>query len=588
MSSIPFSLPYNVAAGNSFEWGPPTTSPEAVSFCLGAMESYPFEPSVKPERLGRVCDFTYATFQHSQRDGRPMPAGAEEEADFKLVDSRPVKVNKYQNRFVRRPLNNRRGGNQQQQQQQQQHQHQQFMNQQNRGGAPGNQAQSQRQYQQQQAQRQMQWQRNNRQRQLAEWSIEPQQDWTFIDVRPLTVLPRTPIDSSQIKYKDLEWRGELRAYDRAIDRILPKNPVPVLDTFAQNCVFYWPGTADDAYLVNAFDSDSNITVAATDQILACLMSASQSRISWHLIFHKVNDRLFMDKNNGTSVDLMTVDETSKEPPLSDNPVRINRPAELAVEALKINQNFSQQVFGKSATTVKTYPPAPFVESKDSPAAKVYRYRLITLPGQQYGNTPFSKKAITIITRGEIDAVMPGTTDSYVTVRALNEYNPFRSGKSWKAQLESQKGALIAQETKNNHCKVGKWVAQALIAGCEYLKIGFVTRNSPDSNSRHSILNVQTYKTRELGTQIGLQEDTAWGIVRGIIDLIMAQPDGRYTLVKDPVKPEIKLYRTSFEVVETDAADQTTPSAKEESAEPEKAPSAQQETSESAKGQETSQ
>lgn len=114
--------------------------------------------------------------------------------------------------------------------------------------------------------------------------------------------------------------------------------------------------------------------------------------------------------------------------------------------------------------------------------------------------------------------------------------------------------MVAQETKNNHCKVGKWVAQALIAGCEYLKIGFVTRNSPDSNAKHTILNVQTHKTRELGTQIGLQEDTAWGIVRGIIDLIMAQPDGRYTLVKDPVKPEIKLYRTSFDVVETDAGE----------------------------------
>lgn len=333
--SSSFSLPYSGKGVSLFDWGPPTKAPEALSFCLGAMESYPFEPSVKSERLGRVCDFTYATFQRSQRDGRPVPVGGEEEADFRLVDSRPVKVNRYQNRFARRQQANRRPGNQQQQQQQ--------MNQQNRGGVQNNQSQNQRQYQQQQAQRQMQWQRNNRQRQLAEWSIEPQQDWTFIDVRPLALLPRVPIDSSQIRSENLDWRGELRAYDRAMDRILPKSPVPVVESFAQQCAFYWPGTADDAYLVNAFDNDPTITVAATDQILACLMSASQSRISWHLIFHKVNDRLFMDKNNGTSVDLITVDETSKEPPLSDNPVRINRPAELAVEALKINQNFSQQV-----------------------------------------------------------------------------------------------------------------------------------------------------------------------------------------------------------------------------------------------------
>lgn len=106
--------------------------------------------------------------------------------------------------------------------------------------------------------------------------------------------------------------------------------------------------------------------------------------------------------------------------------------------------------------------------------------------------------------------------------------------------------MLAQESKNNHCKVGKWVCQAMIGGVENIKIGFVTRNSPDNNERHSILNIQTFKVRDLGNQIGLREDNAWGIVRAILDLVMGQPDGKYTLVKDPVKPEIKLFNIPAE------------------------------------------
>jgi hypothetical protein len=91
----------------------------------------------------------------------------------------------------------------------------------------------------------------------------------------------------------------------------------------------------------------------------------------------------------------------------------------------------------------------------------------------------------------------------------------------------------------------------------------VTRVAHDNNNRHTILNIQTYKTKELGAQTGLQEDAAWGIVRGIVDFIMSQPDGRYTLVKDPVKSEVKLYRTSFEVPKVDVVEPTAPLVYEE-------------------------
>lgn len=59
------------------------------------------------------------------------------------------------------------------------------------------------------------------------------------------------------------------------------------------------------------------------------------------MFHK-GDKLFFDKRDNTEFDLLTVNETSVEPPTDDGN-SINSPRNLALEATFINHNFSQQV-----------------------------------------------------------------------------------------------------------------------------------------------------------------------------------------------------------------------------------------------------
>jgi translation initiation factor 3 subunit D len=44
------------------------------------------------------------------------------------------------------------------------------------------------------------------------------------------------------------------------------------------------------------------------------------------------------------------------------------------------------------------------------------------------------------------------------------------------------------------------------------------------------------------SQINLNIDNAWGILRCIIDLSMKEEDGKFLLVKDPNKPVIRLYK----------------------------------------------
>ena len=83
--------------------------------------------------------------------------------------------------------------------------------------------------------------------------------------------------------------------------------------------------------------------------------------------------------------------------------------------------------------------------------------------------------------------------------------------------------------------------QSILAGADNLKFGYVTRYSVKDSSRHVILGTQQFKPIEFGTQINLNMDNAWGIVRCILDLIMSQQDGKYLIVKDPNKPILRLY-----------------------------------------------
>ena len=82
--------------------------------------------------------------------------------------------------------------------------------------------------------------------------------------------------------------------------------------------------------------------------------------------------------------------------------------------------------------------------------------------------------------------------------------------------------MLANELKNNACKLAKWTVQSILAGADNLKFGYVTRYNVKDSSRHVILGTQQFKPVEFGQQINLNMDNAWGVVRCILDLIMAQ------------------------------------------------------------------
>jgi len=64
-------------------------------------------------------------------------------------------------------------------------------------------------------------------------------------------------------------------------------------------------------------------------------------------------------------------------------------------------------------------------------------------------------------------------DEFLIIKALNEYDPAATGLDWRQKLDSQRGAVLATELKNNSHKLARWTSQALLAGANQIKLGCV-------------------------------------------------------------------------------------------------------------------
>jgi translation initiation factor 3 subunit D len=143
----------------------------------------------------------------------------------------------------------------------------------------------------------------------------------------------------------------------------------------------------------------------------------------------------------------------------------------------------------------------------------------------------------------------------MNIKALNEWDSrFSGGVDWRSKLDSQRGAVLATELKNNSCKIAKWTSSAVLAGSDVIKFGYVSRAHIKDSAKHVILGTQQFKPVEFAQQINLNMENAWGIVRCIVDLCMRQKEGKYLIMKDPNKPMIRLYdipNSTFESSESE-------------------------------------
>ena len=374
-------------------------------------------------------------------------------------------------------------------------------------------------------------------------SVDIQPEWTMLDQIPFSTF-------SKLSYQvpdppeDLILCGGLEFYDRTFDRVNPKNEKR-LERF-KNRNFFKVTTTDDP-VIRRLANEDKATVFATDGILAALMCSPRSVYSWDMVIQRVGNKLFFDKRDGSQLDMLSVNETSQEP-LPEAKEDINSAHSLGMEAAYVNQNFSQQVLVRGGTKLTFDEPNPFSGEADDAASVAYRYRRWKL-----------EEDLFLIARCEVHAVSEFKgQQSFLTVNALNEFDPKYSGVDWRQKLETQKGAVLATELKNNANKLAKWTAQALLAGADMMKIGYVSRLHTRDHYNHAILSVAGYKPREFAAQINLNTSNMWGIVKSIVDLCMKLNEGKYVLVKDPVKPQIRIYEVPADAFENDYAEEPLP------------------------------
>lgn len=364
--------------------------------------------------------------------------------------------------------------------------------------------------------------------------------------------------------EDLDSYGFLHYYDRSYDKAPVKNAerrLQSLDRAAYNVT-----TSQDPVIQELSDKNE-ATVFASSDILSMLMCATRSVYSWDLVIVHQGNKIYFDKRDGASLDLVTVNENAADAPLevadsSNKQEAINTPSALAMEATFINHNFALQTVSESEDAkVNFNNPNPFynaAEETEPLASKGYKYRRFDLSLER------DEEPLNLVVRTEVDAVMknpaPGGEDQQLVLKALNEFDSKAQGSGgaldWRSKLWSQRGAVVATEMKNNSCKLARWTTQAILAKADGMKLGFVSRANARSAAAHVILGVVNYKPRDLASQMNLNLGNGWGIVRTIVDRIRALDAGedsekvkKYVLIKDPNRSVIRLYSvpaTTFE------------------------------------------
>lgn len=351
--------------------------------------------------------------------------------------------------------------------------------------------------------------------------------------------------------EDLLFCGALEGYDRSYDRLTPKNERR-LERF-KNRNFFKVTTTDDP-VIRRLANEDKATVFATDAILSSLMCCPRSVYSWDIVIQRVGNKLFFDKRDGSQLDLLSCHETSQEA-LPESKDDINSAHSLSVEAAYINQNFSQQVLVREGKKVAFDEPNPFANEGEEVASAGYRYRRWKLDDNMY-----------LVARCELQSALDiNNQRQFLTLNALNEFDPKYSGVDWRQKLETQRGAVLATELKNNANKLAKWTAQALLASADMMKLGYVSRVHPRDHFNHVILGVVGYKPKDFASQINLNPNNMWGIVKSIVDMCMKLGEGKYVLVKDPSKPQVRIYEVPADAFENDYVEEPLP--EEEQAQP---------------------
>lgn len=307
-------------------------------------------------------------------------------------------------------------------------------------------------------------------------SVNIKPEWQMLEEIDFNRLAKLNLETSA--GEDVDSYGFLYYYDRSYDKPPVKNTerkLNVVDRAAYNVT-----TSSDPVIQELAEKDE-ATIFATDSILSMLMCAPRSVYSWDIVITRSGTKIYLDKREGSSLDMVSVNENAADAPLEaseGNKDSINYPGALALEATFINHNFANQTVMESENSKLDmshenpfYNPSEEIESL---ASKAYKYRRFDLSLEK------DDDPLHLIVRTEIDAVVKNNIsgeDQLLTLKALNEFDHKAQGSGgaldWRTKLTSQRGAVVATEMKNNSCKLARWTVQSILAKADVMKLGYV-------------------------------------------------------------------------------------------------------------------
>lgn len=308
-------------------------------------------------------------------------------------------------------------------------------------------------------------------------SVDIRPEWTVLEQIQLVALTKLSYDVGAPT--ELCACGSLDFFDKALDRVTPRTELalrrtlkargpcgpaaedPVLRALAATPAEAPPPAGAEGGADGAPPAPPS-RVFTTDAVLATLMCAPRSVYSWDIVVTHDGDTLWLDSRPGGSIDRLSVNETTQDPN-TEGPDSINGMDKLSTEATSVNAAFAAQAVTTGARRVVFAKPDPFLGGAEAPggcaSALAFRYRQWRLDASTL-----------LLARCEVNAALEYKGEELVcTVKALNEADSKASGMDWRQKIETQRGAVLATELKNNANKLAKWTCAALLAGADQMK-----------------------------------------------------------------------------------------------------------------------
>lgn len=403
---------------------------------------------------------------------------------------------------------------------------------------------------------------------IKEPSIKIAEDWVEVDSIDFTTLSKkTTYPPEEGKHvKDVRWAGKLGAFDDDLDRITARTPKR-LRTFP-DITFPALDVATDPHFRD-FAQEGTGNVFVSDSVLVHLMSAPRSQHPWDIEVTRLpGGILIIDARDPNVYDTVTVGENSAVPPPED-PTDPNNREKLAREATAIQRAFTQSVL--------VAPRADLPEMEANPALEDDSLKGKNLPSVAYRYRRWKvAEGVTVVVRSTVNAVENKEgKPQYVSAFTLSEWESFRPPttatppKEWKQIIDTQRMTVFAAEMKSNANKVSKMVMQAILAGADYMRIGFVSRVSKSDTTAHHILGVTKQVPATLASQLKISTANMWAILLWLVRSVREQANAdakamvaagsveseedvhalKYVLLRDHEKPVLKIFSIPFEADE---------------------------------------